>query len=188
MRVAASEVLDFWFGGDLGLYRPAWFDKDPAFDASVRTRFEDLWREASEGAHDTWLDAPSSALALVVVLDQFPRNMFRGGPAMYASDAQARVAARAMLARGFDLVLPAMARIFAYLPFEHSEDMADQVCSLRLFAGLAFDPARVRSLESARRHHEIVLRFGRFPHRNAVLGRETTAEEAAFLLEPNSSF
>jgi len=186
------DVLDFWFGapgsperaGD----RELWWSVDAAFDEEVRRRFLDLHEAAAAGRLDGWRDSPESALALVLALDQLPRNMFRGTPRAYATDARALAAAEAALARGFDRALPfAMAKFF-YLPLMHSEEAARQRRCVALFEPHRDAPAGEKSLESARRHLEIVERFGRFPHRNAVLGRSSTPEEAAFLTEPNSSF
>lgn len=189
---AARDVLDFWFGPsdvpEFGTYSEAWFTKNPDFDAAIRARFEVVWRSALTDALDGWRDHRRSCLALAVVLDQFPRNMFRGSSTMYASDERARSVSRHALARGYDLGLRTVERWFFYLPMEHSETLAEQDLSVRLFEGLAHDPRYDSSIESAHRHREIVARFGRFPHRNEILARASTAAEAAFLLEPNSSF
>ncbi|HET6468179.1 MAG TPA: DUF924 family protein [Geminicoccaceae bacterium] len=175
------DVLDFWFGERASAL---WFEKDPAFDAEIRERFLALVEAAAAGAHDDWLETPEGALALVVLLDQFPRNMHRGRPAAFAHDARAREVAAAALARGHDRALPAAQRSFLYLPFEHSEDLVDQDRSVALFRALG-DPV---GLDYAVRHREIVARFGRFPHRNAILGRASTPEEEVFLEGPQSSF
>ena len=135
------------------------------------------------GELERWRSTPLAALALVVVLDQFSRNMFRGTPRAFAGDPAALAAATSMVERSFDRLLSAQERIFVYLPFEHAEDLAAQRRSLALFDAL--DPD---DMEYARRHYEIIARFGRFPHRNAILGRESTAEEAEFLEQPGSSF
>jgi uncharacterized protein (DUF924 family) len=171
------EVREFWFGQD----RKAWFEKNPAFDAEIRTRFLALYEEAARGSLAAWMDEPGSCLALVVLLDQFPRNMFRGTARAFESDGLARAAARTIIARGWDKAMSDDERSFAYLPFEHSESLADQETSMRLFAG---NP----NFEWARRHWEIIRRFGRFPHRNASLGRASTPEEAEFLRQPGSGF
>lgn len=184
----ARALLDFWFGpaGSAGGKRDIWFEPDPHFDAALRERFLDDQQRAAAGEYDDWLAAPETALALVLLLDQLPRNIYRGTPAAYASDAQARRAARAALARGHDRRLAPVERLFLYLPFEHSEDLADQALSVRLLAALrGLDPDTGRYAE---RHREIIARFGRFPHRNAILGRASTPEEEAFLEEPDSAF
>jgi len=142
-----------------------------------------LWEQAVLGGFAQWQSTPLAALALVVVLDQFSRNMFRGMPRAFAGDPAALAAAAGIVERGFDRLLSAQERTFVYMPFEHAEDLAAQNRSLALFGAL--DP---NDMEYARRHHEIIARFGRFPHRNAVLGRESTPEEIEFLKRPGSSF
>jgi uncharacterized protein (DUF924 family) len=184
----ARAVLDFWFGPD-DRQRAEWFRKDPDFDTHIRTRFGPLIDQALAGLLDAWAAAPESALARIVVLDQFTRNAFRDTPRAFAGDALALQAARELVTRGFDRHLPARWRGFAYLPFEHAEDLQAQGESLRLFAALADErPDLADLLTWARKHQEIVVRFGRYPHRNAILGRPSTDEERAFLAEPGSSF
>ena len=170
-------VLEFWFQRD----RKSWFSKDADFDLDIRARFLPLYELAAGGGLAAWMQEPRSCLALVIVLDQFPRNMFRGSARAFATDAAAREAARTILKRGWDKSYTLDERTFAYLPFEHSENLEDQEQSLRLFEGNA-------NLEWARKHYEIVRRFGRFPHRNAALGRASTPEEIAFLGQPGSGF
>jgi uncharacterized protein (DUF924 family) len=164
------------------LPRQAWFLKSDGFDAEVR-RFLPLWERASRGEIDSWRATPLAALAQIVVLDQFPRNMFRGEARAFSTDRQALAAGALAVERGFDRLLAPHERTFVYLPFEHAEDIAAQRRSLELFR--ARDP---ENFEWARRHHQIVERFGRFPHRNAVLGRESTPEEIEFLKTPGSAF
>jgi uncharacterized protein (DUF924 family) len=171
------DVLDFWFGQD----RKAWFAKDAAFDALLRERFLPLYETAAAGGLQAWMARPRSSLALVIALDQFPRNMFRGTARAFATDDRARACAGTILEKGWDKDMTPEERMFAYLPFEHSESLADQERALALFAG---DP----NFEWARRHWEIIRRFGRFPHRNAALGRESTPEEIEFLKQPGSGF
>jgi uncharacterized protein (DUF924 family) len=185
----AREVLDFWFGG-AGTARDEWFRKDAAFDAQIREHFGGLLAQAMDGALDGWMVAqPPAALARIVVLDQFTRNAFRDTPLAFAGDAQALAGARALVARGDDLALTPLQRVFAYLPFEHAEDLVMQRESQRLFAALLRDDASMVSFDDyARRHAEVIERFGRFPHRNAVLGRVSSAEETAFLQQPGSRF
>lgn len=186
------EVLVFWFGSpdspELGRPRKCWFEKNAAFDAEVRSRFLALYERAVSGDLDAWQCTPLSALALAVVLDQFPRNMFRGDARAFASDALALRVARGIVGLGFDAVLRPVERWFAYLPFEHAEDIAVQRRSLALFGGLAQDRESAGTLDYALKHCEIITRFGRFPHRNAILGRESTSEEIEFLKQPGSSF
>jgi uncharacterized protein (DUF924 family) len=185
-------VLAFWFGApdapDFGLPREAWWQKDAIFDGVIRDRFAATHADVLAGCHDDLLANADAALAMIVTLDQFSRNMYRGGSAMYAADERARLMARRTIERGHDARLLAVERWFVYLPFEHSEQVSDQGESARLFRTLAWHEPSKLSIESADLHREIVVRFGRFPHRNAILGRATTEDEARFLLEPKSSF
>jgi uncharacterized protein (DUF924 family) len=173
----ASDVLSFWFGQD----RKRWFEKSDAFDAEIRLRFLSLYELGVDQQLEQWKSAPRDCLALVILFDQFPRNMFRGTARAFASDPLARDAARVILKNGWDKNYTDEERIFAYLPFEHSESIQDQEQSMRLFQGN-------ENLEWARRHWEIIRRFGRFPHRNAALGRVSTPEEIEFLKQPGSGF
>ncbi|MBE0612356.1 MAG: DUF924 domain-containing protein [Burkholderiales bacterium] len=187
-----QEVLDFWFGptgsSEYGRSREAWFKKSDAFDEEIRARFLDLHEQAAGGRIETWAAAPLSLLALIVVLDQFPRNLFRGTSRAFATDAQALAAAQSAVARGFDRELAPVQRWFVYLPFEHAEDLAMQRRCLELFEDLRSDPDSAGTIDYARRHFEIIARFGRFPHRNAILGRVSTPEEVEFLKQPGSGF
>ena len=188
----SQDVLDFWFGREgeegYGEFREAWFTKDPEFDREIRDRFEPVYEEAAAGRLDHWKSEARSCLALIVVLDQFPRNMYRGDSRMYAADALAREAARHAVEHAYDRELSPYGRMFLYLPFEHSEDLEDQRFSVELFRGLAAEMGSEDLLSYAVRHLEIVEHFGRFPHRNEILGRPTTPEEAEFLRGPGSSF
>jgi uncharacterized protein (DUF924 family) len=168
-----DEVLAFWRTAG----KDRWFEKDTAFDDDIRRRFLDTYQAAAASTLAAWEDTPESALALTIVLDQFPRNMFRGDARTYAADPLARAVADRAIARGFDMQLPTVERQFFYLPFTHSEDLADQerCCALSLATGDA------DQLKWAEHHAGIIRRFGRFPHRNKMLGRDTTAEEQAFL-------
>jgi uncharacterized protein (DUF924 family) len=184
----AQAVLDFWFGDGLQS-RPEWFRKDPAFDAQIRDRFGSLIDPALRGELTEWMQEPASALARIVLLDQFTRNVFRDTPRAFAGDELALQAAQDLVARGFDRQLTPQQRSFAYLPFEHAEDRALQQESLRLFGQLAEEHPEVAGLlEWAQKHQVIVERFGRFPHRNQILGRDSTPHELAFLSEPGSRF
>lgn len=192
-RHSAGAVLDFWFGpvADPGHVQPreTWFRKDPAFDARIAADFGPLIEQALAGQLDGWAAEPLPALARVIVLDQFTRNSFRGTARAFAGDAQALAGAQAIVAAGWDRGYTGVQRQFAYLPFEHAEDLAVQQMSLRLFAQLAADePALAELPRWAQAHHDIVARFGRFPHRNAALGRASTPEEAEFLTQPGSGF
>ena len=186
--MSAESVLDFWFGPEAGKPRPEWFRKDEAFDAQIRERFGAVHEAASRRELEAWREEPRSMLALVIVLDQFSRNLFRGEARAFAQDAHALECANQALARGDDRAMLPVQRQFLYLPYEHSESLADQVKGEELMRGLdGFEETRGIS-EWAVKHRVIIERFGRFPHRNAALGRVSTPEEVAFLTEPNSSF
>ena len=196
MHTDATAVLDFWFGppDDPGHTqpRPQWFKKDDGFDDQIRQRFGPLVEHALVGGIDDWLTSPVQplpALARVLVLDQFTRNSFRGTARAFAGDAMALQTARALVASGADRALTGVQRQFAYLPFEHAEDPAHQRTAVQLYQQLEADEPALRDLALwAQKHLDIVARFGRFPHRNAALGRASTPEEAAFLLTPGSGF
>jgi uncharacterized protein (DUF924 family) len=188
----ARVLLDFWFGppGDpqREQRRQIWFRGPPDFDATLDRLFRADHERAAAGELAAWETAPHSALALVLLLDQLPRNIFRGTPRAYQTDALARAAASRVIAQGFDQALPPVWRWFIYLPFEHSEDIADQSRAVELFATVPDGADPERGLRIVLRHHEIIERFGRFPHRNAILGRASTPEEIEFLKEPDSAF
>ena len=187
-----AEVLGFWLGAadspERGRARNAWFRKSLAFDELIRDRFLRTWEAAVGGKLERWNATPLAALAKTILLDQFPRNMFRGTARAFASDALALAAAKAALENGFDGPLRPVERQFFYLPFEHAEDVAEQRRSLDLFAQLQAGSEGESWMDYPRRHHDIIARFGRFPHRNALLGRASTAEELEFLRQPGSSF
>jgi uncharacterized protein (DUF924 family) len=176
-----DEILAFWFA-------PAsvarWFAPEAAFDAEIARRFAPLIEAAVTGSLQPWAETPRGALALCLLLDQFPRNVWRGTPRTFSGDAAARRVAEAALAAGDDRALKPEERFFLYLPFEHSESLADQERCTALMVTLG----NADWLEYARRHRAVIARFGRFPHRNAILGRPNTAEEMNFLREPGSSF
>ena len=179
--MSPDDVLSFWFGQS----PERWFRKDPVFDQEIRGRFETLHGELVLGDHDDWLATPRGRLAAIIVLDQFSRNMFRDTPGMFASDARALDIAREGIARGDDQQLDQLERQFFYMPLMHAEDPALQDRCVELFAGLEDN---ANGLKFAKMHRDIVHRFGRFPHRNAVLGRTSTPEEVEFLSQPGSSF
>jgi len=186
MHPDAAAVLDFWFG-DEPVARPEWFRKDPAFDAQIRERFDPLIERTLAGARLG--DGPAERLAALVVLDQFTRNVFRDTPRAFAGDTAALDLALGLCECGDDLALPPWQRAFACLPFEHAEDLALQDRAVAAFEALARDhPQAASMLDYAHRHREVIRRFGRFPHRNAILGRESTADELAFLEQPGSRF
>jgi uncharacterized protein (DUF924 family) len=172
--VTAADVLSFW--REAGPKR--WFRKDEAFDAEFRSRFLRCHEAAAAGELDAWAGDASGALALLILLDQFPRNAFRGMACMFRTDEKAREIARAAVAAGFDMQLESELRNFFYLPFMHSENLADQDRAVELTRTLGDDPLRYAIV-----HRDIIARFGRFPHRNAALGRVTTPEEQRFLDE-----
>ena len=166
-----ADILAFWreAGPD------HWYSKDDAFDAEVRRRYLDLWQQAIAGELSSWETSDDGALALVIVLDQFPRNMFRGKPETFSSDAKALAVAERAVARGADARIDPTLLEFLYLPFMHSEAIADQLRCVELFQNSP------DNLKYAREHADIIRRFGRFPHRNGMLGRATTPEEQAYL-------
>ena len=179
--MSAAQVLEFWFSPES---EPCWFEWSEALDQRSREMLEAKKAAAAAGRLDDWQQTAESALALVVLLDQVPRNLYRGSARAFASDAKALSVARAALARGFDRDLPEKQRLFLYLPFEHSEDSADQAESCRLFATLS-DPEYLKYAEA---HRDVIARFGRFPHRNAALGRASTPAEEAYLAEGEHDF
>jgi uncharacterized protein (DUF924 family) len=190
MNTPAQAVLDFWFGQPPAeTPRPQWFKKDAAFDAQIAQHFGDLIEQALAGGLLDWLHDGPSALARTLLLDQFTRNTFRGTSRAFAGDAAALACAQALIAHGWHLALTPLQRWFVYLPFEHSEDLATQHEGLRLFATLAAEHPEVADAHVwALKHFEVIERFGRYPHRNALLGRTSTPEELAFLQQPGSSF
>lgn len=188
-----QDVLDFWFGAadsaGFGSARTQWFRKDGAFDKLVAQQFGATVQAALDGELRDWAAAGACGLARIIVLDQFTRNIFRNTARAFAGDALALKAAQAMLTRGDDAALLPVQRAFVYLPLEHAEDLAAQQRCVSLFSHLAEQHPTLQSmLDYAIRHHAVIQRFGRFPHRNAVLGRPSTAEELAFLKLPGSSF
>jgi len=187
MDARAQEILDFWFGDRTGA-RAEWFRKDPAFDATIRARFGAAVEAALGGAFAEWTAGAHGALALVLLLDQFTRNVFRDTPRMFAGDARALATAEAAVATGLDRELSAHERLFLYLPFEHAEDLAKQERALALFERLERETGVTGQREWAEKHARVIRRFGRFPHRNATLGRASTPEEIAFLRERGSRF
>lgn len=173
--VGPDEILRFWLdacGPD------EWFSTDDALDQTIRERFEDTWKQAAEGRFAMWLTYPNGVLAYVTLTDQFPRNMFRGDRRAFATDRAAVAAAKSAIAKGWDMRIEARARHFMYLPLEHSENLCDQDRAVRLICDRLDD---AKSLLHARAHREVIRQFGRFPHRNAVLGRKTTGPEQAHL-------
>lgn len=192
MNEATQAILDFWFlppdDPGHGSYRGEWFRKDAAFDAEIARRFGAEIDAALAGRRSVGA-SPGAQLAQILLLDQFTRNVYRDTPRAFAGDAAALALATAMVAAGTDALLAPLQRWFVYLPFEHSEELAVQERSVALFA--AFDQRRpefASAFDYALRHRDIVARFGRFPHRNAILGRRSTPEEVEFLKQPGSGF
>jgi uncharacterized protein (DUF924 family) len=170
-----NDILGFWRSAGPS----KWFKRARAFDDAIRLKFEPVHHAAARGEYDGWAVTAEGALALLILLDQFPRNLYRGSAHAYATDGKARAVARAAVEAGFHLAVESDLRQFFLLPFEHSEDLADQEFALAVTAELG----DTELLKWARIHHGIIARFGRFPHRNAALGRQTTAPEQEYLDE-----
>ncbi len=191
MAHTPQSVLDFWFSTET---RPRWFARDTAFDMEIQTRFGAMVQTALHGGYSAWENNAPGSLALLILLDQLTRNIHRGTAQAFAGDPRARAVAAHALAQSFDQQMPLVQRIFFYLPFEHSEDSADQTRSVQLFTRLRDQaaPAELDEAENylhyAQAHADVIARFGRFPHRNAALARNTTPDEAEFLTRPGSSF
>jgi uncharacterized protein (DUF924 family) len=181
-----SDILDFWFEADAAQRRDKWFEKDAAFDTGC-ARFTAAIRDARAGHFDFWAVTPHGALALIILLDQLSRNVFRGSAEAYAADPHARAIAHATIDAGFDTRLTPVERMFVYLPFEHAETIEDQNEAIRLYETLR-DALGEKSMDYVHRHRDVILRFGRFPHRNAVLGRISTPDEEAYLAQPGAGF
>jgi uncharacterized protein (DUF924 family) len=196
----AETILRYWFGtdaADAAIIREKsalWWKKDPKVDEEIRRRFELLLAEEMRGVLESWSTGPRGHLARILLCDQFPRNMYRGKPGSFMYDARARQLARAALDRDWDRPLRPVERMFVYLPFEHSEDRQNQSLSIRLFTALHdgvspdLKQTTLNFLDFAKKHHKIIDRFGRYPHRNAILGRASTPEEIEFLKQSDSSY
>ena len=180
--ISAEDVLAFWFAEGR---KEQWFNGGPDFDRLVEATLGPLHRQAAKAGLDDWAATPHGALALVLLLDQVPRNIYRQTPQAYATDPQARHVARETVEAGRDRALRQIERVFLYLPFEHSEELADQELGCRLMGDLDENPDW---LDFAERHRDLIARFGRFPHRNAILGRPCTPEEDAYLAQPGAGF
>lgn len=187
-----DRVLAFWFGEDFRQTMPKpqkkWFVKDAHFDQAVREWFLGTYEQAIAGRLEHWMATAEGALALTIVLDQFPRNMFRDTAKAFASDDQALMVANQALERDFDQDLPPVMRVFLYLPLEHSESRANQNRCVQLLRPFADDPELQSYYEFALKHQSVIEQFGRFPHRNAILGRASTPAEIAFLQQAGSKF
>lgn len=191
MTTDANNILDFWFSP---AHAAQWFAADAGFDEQIRQRFGSEVEMAAQGRLDDWAAKPESWLALLILLDQFPRNLYRGSGRAWAADVKAQRVALSGLDDGFDRCLPALQRVFAYLPLEHAEDMGLQQRSVLLFEALYAQAAAgererfATFLDYARRHRDVIARFGRFPHRNAALGRSSTPAEAQYLAQSGAGF
>lgn len=188
-----DSILQFWFSdGEASTYdrrRQIWFGKQPEFDETIRRKFQESYSQAAAGQLDHWRETPQGCLALILLLDQFSRNMFRDTPQAFATDPLAQQLAELALEQGYDRQLSPLQRIFLYLPFEHSEDLAQQQRSVELFRALASDAPELADVyDYALRHQAVIEQFGRFPHRNRILGRESTLAEVEFLKQPGSAF
>lgn len=193
MPIDPQDILDFWFGPvsdpNYGKPRKSWFVKDLHFDQQIREHFLDLHQLASRGDLRAWQAQPLSCLALILMLDQVPRHLFRNQPQAFASDALALTTADFALDQSYDRQLLPVQQWFLFLPFEHSEDLTHQRRAVHLFAQLDLsDPENASCLDYAKRHMQVIERFGRFPHRNRILGRSSTPDEITFLQQPGSSF
>ena len=186
MSLRPSDILDFWFEGDTSERRKKWFDKNTEFDGAC-ARFAAAIRDARAHCFDYWTLTPRGSLALIILLDQLSRNVFRGSAEAFAADPLARELARGMKAGGFDVTLTPFERMFVYLPFEHSETIEDQNESVRLFETLR-DALSPETIDHAHRHRDVIRQFGRFPHRNAALGRVDTPAEGVYLAQPGAGF
>lgn len=188
----ADELLDYWFGPkdgpEWGKLRKLWFGGGPAVDEECRTRFGDLHVQADAGDLDAWRDWPEDCLALVILLDQFSRNLYRGTWKAFASDAKALALAEHAIKRGWDQQFEPVQRWFLYLPFEHAENLAAQHRALALFSALPDDDNRKIAVDYAQKHLDVIEKFGRFPHRNEMLGRPSTPEETKYLAEGGTRF
>lgn len=183
MKDIQKDVLTFWFEET---QPPQWFQINPEFDASISECYLDAYEKAALGIFDDWKNDPDGCLALCLILDQFPRNMFRGTPKAFATDGKALVIAKYALAKGFDQVLTPLKRRFLYLPFEHSENLNDQRKCLDLFDKMKKDDPL--GYDYALRHLKVIEKYGRFPHRNKILQRMNTPEEEEYLAQSGSGF
>lgn len=178
-QITPEQVVDFWFSPEVS---PHWFDSTAELDSRIRRRFESLWLEAAGEGLAGWAVTPLGALALCIVLDQFPLNMYRGTPTAFQTEQQAVTVAKRAVEAGLDRQLPQHQLTFLYMPLMHSESLADQDLSVRLFEAAGLE----KNAEFARHHRSLIRRFGRFPHRNAILGRRSTPEEIAYLASPEA--
>jgi uncharacterized protein (DUF924 family) len=173
-----AEIIDFWFSDEV---QPMWFNSTPEFDALLRERYEQIWGRARAGVYDHWAQEPLSALALVIILDQFPLNMFRQDARQYSTETHARAIAGQLIESGRDQLLSSQQKAFLYLPYMHSEKLQDQDFAVEMYQQAGLED----NLRFAHHHRDVVKRFGRFPHRNEVLGRQSTEQEIEYLKHAN---
>jgi uncharacterized protein (DUF924 family) len=183
MKDFQKDILSFWFDET---QPKQWFQVNEDFDRTVTERFSEPYDMAVSGDFDTWKNSADGALAYCILLDQMPRNMFRGTPKAFTTDGKALVTAKYAISKGFDQVLPPIKRRFIYLPFEHSENINDQRKSVELFEKMKGDDPL--GYDYAVRHRDVIDKFGRFPHRNKILGRPNTPEEEDYLAQPDAGF
>jgi len=191
LMASIDDILEFWFGSadTVGKARQVWFIKNSEFDQTIRIRFQDDYQQAAAGKLEHWQQTAPGCVALILLLDQFPRNMFRSDPRAFATDLQSQAITQQAIARGLDQELPALQRWFLYIPLMHSENLAYQRQSVELFRQLKdVEPETASAFTYAVRHLKVIERFGRFPHRNQILNRTSTPEEVKFLKQPGSSF
>ena len=174
-RITPQNILDFWYSKEM---QGRWFSSTPVLDDEIRDKFESLWHKAAAGKLNAWKETPEGCLALAIVLDQFPLNMFRGKTKSFSTEQQAVETAKYAIGNGFDQRLPAERLAFLYMPLMHSENLADQDLSVRQFAAAKLES----NLRFAQHHRELIRKYGRFPHRNSVLGRQSTPEEIEYLV------
>jgi len=174
MNITPSEILEYWYSDDIKKY---WFNSYPALDREIRDRYEKVWEAAKKGELGDWQSSPEACLALIIVLDQFPLNMYRGEAKSFSTENMAIEMARYAVKRGFDKEINQSMLSFLYMPFMHSENLDDQNLSVKLFTDAGFES----NLKFAEHHRDIIKRFGRFPHRNKALGRMSTPDEIAYL-------
>lgn len=183
MKNSQSDILSFWFEQ---IQPQQWFQVNEDFDAEIIARFHDDYEKAKDGIYDDWKKDADGCLALILLLDQFPRNMFRGKPEAFSTDGKALVIAKFALSKGFDQLLTPVKRRFMYLPYEHSENLIDQRKCVELFEKMKKDDPL--GYEYAVKHLKVIEKFGRFPHRNKILGRDNTSEEEEYLSQPDAGF
>lgn len=185
----SQSVLDFWFGSPAGAYRKRWFRKDPVFDAQIKSRFLDMYWAMVDASPELWWRTAPASLARIIVLDQFARNLFRNTSQSFAADSQALETAVMAISQGYEAKMVPVQRFFLYLPFEHSENITHQNLCVEYFEALVLEaPELEHGLEFARRHRDVIAQFGRFPHRNDILGRQSTEVEIDFLKQPGARF